>query len=168
MEEHKYRCDRCNYRTNHAGMWRRHCESNRHNKDALLVVPKNKKVKITPESEINVDSQQHKLLLGNTLQQLKETLYKKENEIQKLKAEIKELKQKLSKAEKTRFCPRVENNTNNTFIFMVDDSTFNDSRIEDFVKQFESRISQHPATKETKTDIVVLNVEESLQNIKID
>lgn len=168
MEEHKYRCNKCNYRTNHAGMWRRHCESSKHNKNALVVVSQSKKGKNQSDSKINSDSQEHKLLLGKTLQQLKETLYKKENEIQELKCEIEDLKQKLSKAEKVRFRPRVENNTNNTFIFMVDDSTFNDNRIEDFVKQFESRISQHPASKDSKTDLVVFNVEDSLQNIKID
>ena len=165
MTEHKYKCTTCKYYTNHVGMWKRHCESSKHTKLSLQVVcAKGDGAKKPPDVKAILKQNQ---IMGRTLHQLKDTLLDREKELYNLREEVVELKRKLSEKRKNESTD-VINNTNNTFIFLVDDTTLNNDKIDEFVHQFESRISHLPHTQSDKTDVVVLNVGDTMPNIKMN
>ena len=166
MTEHKYKCKTCNYSTNHAGMWKRHCESSKHAKLALQMVCANGDNGAKKKTDIDAILKQN-LIMGRTLHQLKDTLLDREKELYNLREEVVELRKRLSEKKKGASA-KVMNNTNNTFIFLVDDTTLNNDKIDEFVKQFESRISHLPHTQSDKTDVVVLNVGDTMPNIKMN
>ena len=166
MTEHKYKCPSCNYSTNHGGMWKRHCESAKHARLSLQVVSAKEDDIKTKATDVSAILKQNSIM-GRTLHQLKDTLLDREKELYNLREEVVVLRRKLSEKKKGSGA-KVLNNTNNTFIFLVDDSTLNSDKIDEFVREFESRISHLPHTQSDKTDVVVLNVGDTMPNIKMN
>ena len=160
MVESFFECDECNYKTRHAGHWKRHLESQSHRKRSNSLVPVNQEESVLELKEKNNS-------LKETVRQIHELLIKSGEENSELRQKVSELQKECcllkqinqsSVTATKKNGSREETRINNTFIFVIDNEESSPLNIMDIMSNMHKKIKSDNGGRVGNSQVVILGL----------
>ena len=160
MVESFFECEECNYKTRHAGHWKRHLESHSHRKKSNALVLTNHEDSVLELKEKNNS-------LKETVRQIHELLIKSSEENSELRQKVSELQREccllkqINQSSVTgtkKVGSREETRINNTFIFVIDGHECESGNLMDVMSNMHAKIKADNGGRVGNSQVVMLGL----------